>query len=700
MQLIEDKKHEFQELRKKLVEQLYTINPSFDGCKLSSVLDLQFAADKFSRNEHVQITNEENGIAMKCDYEEKAFGYSYFVDLDMLDQIKQVLKEHDEVAVKFKMYQEEQTHTEVHLILLYEDGDRKSYRLLDDNFNYLKATDKEKLSGIKFGIRTTGQGYVYIQNPFIYTVSRDSNVNKVKKIDKEIKQFNVIFIGDEFTTRSFEPEFNLVKVQPYKWKGELNANNIDLFFCESAWVGNDGHWKNMVGTKGPRNNSHLLELVRWCKNNDIPTIFWNKEDPFHYDVFIETAKHFDYVFTTDSTSIPHYQKDGCEHADVFPFAAQPKYHNPIEKYERKEKVVFAGAYYGDKFPERTEVMNNMIEISGKYGLEIFDRNYNNPESPNQFPERFKDYIVGTLRGDEIDYAYKGYKIALNVNSIVDSPTMFARRVFEILASNTPVVSSKSLGIENMFGDLVVASNDFDQLQTRISNYFEDREYYEKSRLLGLRKVLQEHTYEERIIQMLDFMNVKYKQAAADVAVVGIVKSMEDYEKLMAQFKRQTYDQKKCIILLDIFPGYLKIFNTHNEGNISTFLLDYMHHYNSVEQMVGAKYIAFFNPAHYYGENYLTDLMLSTKYVPDAHVMKAGGEQYRFSTCGYLDQGILKVEHLFTKNPNELMQCLSQDCEISKWFTNGSQFFNIDHFNFIANYRDVKEIEAEIQYKMV
>ena len=68
MQLIEDKKQEFQELRKKLVEQLYTINPSFDGCKLSSVLDFQFAADKFSKNEHVQITNEENGIAIKCDY--------------------------------------------------------------------------------------------------------------------------------------------------------------------------------------------------------------------------------------------------------------------------------------------------------------------------------------------------------------------------------------------------------------------------------------------------------------------------------------------------------------------------------------------------------------------------------------------------------------------------------------------------------
>ena len=47
-----------------------------------------------------------------------------------------------------------------------------------------------------------------------------------------------------------------------------------------------------------------------------------------------------------------------------------------------------------------------------------------------------------------------------------------------------------------------------------------------------------------------------------------------------------------------------------------------------------------------------------------------------------------------------MECLSQDCEISKWFTNGSQFFNIDGFNFIENYRNVENLEAEIQYKMV
>lgn len=189
--------------------------------------------------------------------------------------------------------------------------------------------------------------------------------------------------------------------------------------------------------------------MKWCKDHDIPTIFWNKEDPVHFNSFIKTAQYFDFIFTTDEDSIPNYIEN-ISHSNVFPlpFAAQPFLHNPIEVYERKNKACFAGSYYADKYLERQRDMNLLLEYAGKYGLEIYDRNYGKDNVSFYFPENLKEFIVGKLQPHEIAKAYKGYKIALNVNSVIDSPTMFSRRVFECLACNTPVISTYSRGIEN------------------------------------------------------------------------------------------------------------------------------------------------------------------------------------------------------------------------------------------------------------
>ncbi|WP_139019775.1 glycosyltransferase, partial [Bacillus wiedmannii] len=90
-------------------------------------------------------------------------------------------------------------------------------------------------------------------------------------------------------------------------------------------------------------------------------------------------------------------------------------------------------------------MDRVLDKAAKYGLEIFDRNYEKNKKglmPNhRFPERFDPYIKGSLKYYEIDKAYKGYKVMINVNTVKQSPTMFSRRVFEGLACGTPVVST-------------------------------------------------------------------------------------------------------------------------------------------------------------------------------------------------------------------------------------------------------------------
>ncbi|MEA3419418.1 MAG: DUF3880 domain-containing protein [Campylobacterota bacterium] len=269
------------------------------------------------------------------------------------------------------------------------------------------------------------------------------------------KKLKVACILDTFSYDVFSPEAEFIQLTPQEWKEETETSQPDILLVESAWRGQDDLWQMKIMNL----SQELVDLIVYCRKNDIPTIFWNKEDPFHFDDFIDTAQYFDFVFTTDLECIPIYKyKLGHDNVYLLPFACQPKIHNPIEKFERKDAFVFAGAYYPD-FPDRMRVFEDFIEHLTSVGkLDIYDRHFGNTGTSNIFPKKYYPLIRGTLAYSEIDKAYKGYEYAINLNSITRSPTMFSRRVFELLASNTLVLSNYAEGIRYIFGDLVIATD--------------------------------------------------------------------------------------------------------------------------------------------------------------------------------------------------------------------------------------------------
>lgn len=699
---IEKLKEELLELKKAEVEKLKNFDSGID---INSFIkkNLKLHPRKISHSK-IKISNLKKFFRVKSSLPTDKHEYIYLESgiKDLKSEMMNYLSNNKSpfVEISFQGSKIGDVHVELHFIIDYKNGSRDSKRLFLDQTSQFKIEDE--VLNLKVAIRIKGSGHVFLNYPLlIFGEKREGNFIDRQTELKAIKDLEVIFIADEFTTKCFQEEFKIVAVSPEKWADELRNKTPDLFFCESAWLGNNGKWKDKVGTGGPRDNTTLLELVKWCNLRNIPTVFWNKEDPFHYQAFIETAKHFDYVFTTDSDSISKYNQNDCKNVYTLPFAAQPKLHNPIEKYNRKNKVVFAGAYYGEKFPERKKAMDNMINISGKYGLEIYDRNLNIPESPNQFPDEFKEFIVGTLPSEKIDKAYKGYKVALNVNSIVDSPTMFSRRVFEILASNTPVVSSESLGMKNFFGDLLTISSDFNKLKEGISRYFTDEHFYKQNRLSTLRRIFEEHTYEHRVMEILNKIEIPYIKEEQVVAFVGVVRSSKDLEVLMEIYKSQTLTNKLLVLLIDIFDGYLEIFNTHNRNDITTFLLDYIHHYPSLDKMIKSKYIIPLSTDHLYGPNYGRDLFISTKFTnKNTVIVKGFNEEYVYTTGGQIEQSLLPLEVLSFLSPDTFVEMLEQRKSMSDWFRFGISFFNNDNFNCIPSFKQVDNIEYEKSIKFM
>lgn len=418
---------------------------------------------------------------------------------------------------------------------------------------------------------------------------------------KSLDALKVACIMDEFTFSCFEPECNLFHLTPENWKEEIEGFRPDMLFIESAWQGNSGKWYGMIVKTKPE----FCLLTEYCHEKNLPVIFWNKEDPVHNEGFMAAAGLCDFVFTTEVDCIAQYKRClGHDRVYFLHFAAQPKLHNPVETFERKDMFCFAGAYYMN-YPERTRVFNNIAHYAMRTkGIDIYDRNYDKPEADHHFPEYYKPFILGSLKAKEIDKAYKRYAYNINANSGTWTQTMFARRVFELMASNTVVVGNFSRGLRTLFGDTAITTDNVDEMAGCMERYCDSNVDMHRYRLKGHRKVSKEDLYEDRLDYIVQkVFDISLKTLAPRVTVVSRVANEEQLKKIKRMVDAQNYGHLTLCIEADFDYG-------ENDESVLPKNI-------SIEQYVSNNindgFVAYFDANDCYGENYISDMMLMLRY---------------------------------------------------------------------------------------
>ena len=315
-------------------------------------------------------------------------------------------------------------------------------------------------------------------------------------------------VFDTFTRSCLEPDCDLLRVRPDNWVYAFERQRPDFLLVESAWHGNDDAWQYRIASyASPPDRQSLPAMLKWCRAKGVPTIFWNKEDPVHFDRFIATARRFDSVLTTDADCVPRYRRS-AGHGQVFAmaFAAQPEIHHPLLEQAREDRVCFAGSFYGDRHDERRIDMESILKPALGFPFDIYDRNHGisgAQAAKVAFPSEYQGAIRGRLEYAEMVAAYKRYRVFLNVNSVKQSPTMFSRRVFELLACGTPVVSSYSRGIVEILGeDAVAIATSEEETRQHLERLLGDPVAWARTSALGLCRVLGAHTYQDRLADAL------------------------------------------------------------------------------------------------------------------------------------------------------------------------------------------------------
>lgn len=445
-------------------------------------------------------------------------------------------------------------------------------------------------------------------------------------------------ILDEFSARSFAYEADLTPLRPADWERTLDEVQPHLLLVESAWRGVDDEWRHHLTPPTPP-SPELVELVRTCRERGIPTVFWNKEDPPNFELFIDSAALFDTVLTVDEGSIARYRERlGHDRVAVLPFAAQPRIHNPLLPPEgRDQAVAFAGTYYIDKHPHRKVQMMQVLEPARAFGLHIYAR-FGDARA-YRFPPPLDEHVIGRLSYEQTLQAYHRYRVFLNVNSAPKSDTMCARRIFELLACGATVISGVSPAIGRLLGpDVVPESDDPDRTSELLSGLLDaDDETYARSSARGVRTVLEQHTYHHRVATILALAGLEaHEPSPQRLAAIVPCHDHDSARRLLRDMssQRRLADEVVLVGAADLTGGL-----RNDAAGAGTHVIE---HAGDPDDLVpaardlDADLVALLDGRTRYGPNYLLDQELASRYVDGPAVAKAAHHVARGDDASAVD----------------------------------------------------------------
>lgn len=400
-------------------------------------------------------------------------------------------------------------------------------------------------------------------------------------------------ICDEFFFDSICGAAEFVYLTPDNWE-EIVDSPIDVFLFVSPWRGLNNEWRgigtlrSVVEKTSNLMRDTVLKIFRTCKEKGIPTIFYSKEDPPNYELFLDFARESDYIFTTAAECIPYYLKDCCrETAASVMFGINPEIHNPIGFYQnKKEKTVLFSGSWMKKYPKRCQEISVIFDgiLSSSYGLHIIDRNYGVEQY--QYPDPYRSLSSPAVAHTKLQKLHKLFDWAVNINSVTASETMFANRTFELQASGVLLFSNYSVGV-NIVHPTIFMVNEAEDVEHILSGLTDEERY--EHQLMGIRSVMDGHTCYDRIAELLAPTGINACQPVRKILVL----CDEISDTVRDSFSRQTYPQKELLKQSDLSQTDLGRFDM----------------------------VTWFSDVSYYGEFYLEDMINGFKYTACDYITK-------------------------------------------------------------------------------
>ena len=216
--------------------------------------------------------------------------------------------------------------------------------------------------------------------------------------------------------------------------------------------------------------------------------------------------------------------------------------------------------------------------------------------------------------------------------------MFSRRVFELLASGTPVVSTFATGIERLLGtDSVWFVDSPAQAGEAVERLLEDDAEWRRRSLRGIRKVFSTHTYAHRLAELCRLAGIEsYGAVEPRVLIAMDVRCDADLDRL-SSFRATQTCQAFDLAAVDAS-------GTRRDSLRDRHILEFPNREDLMSRLAGngnpdARYDLFgrIHADAQYGPDYLLDLVNATRYAPSADGWAKSRREDLFRTSSDFDE---------------------------------------------------------------
>ena len=404
-------------------------------------------------------------------------------------------------------------------------------------------------------------------------------------------------ITDTFMYNFYKDVFSEIHyLSPTNYEKIMESVSFDFIIYVTCWQGmRNEEWRGVKFRAQPA--GALDDILKRARTDNVKLVFQSIEDPSNFDYFLPIAKKFDYIFTSDTESVDRY-KNECGHERVFygEYGVNPKINNPIGcRRHIIEGAFFAGSWAG-RYKERCEDMETIFDsiLASGGELLIADRNYGSKADELQYPDRFKSAVTQPIEHELLQLVHKIFRHNLNFNSIKDSPTMCAMRVYELQAMGVGILSNYARSVFNKFPEVRLIPWRMD-----LSCEFNEEQSLEEYRLnmAMLRNVMKSktvHDVAQRMIESIGFDGNNQIQPKICVIVEG------NSPQALRNISRQRY--QGCV-----------------KANVSD--VDTKEKWDTFARVNSITHFTWFSDADEYEENYLDDLINAFKYTNSRYVTR-------------------------------------------------------------------------------
>ena len=328
------------------------------------------------------------------------------------------------------------------------------------------------------------------------------------------KKPRIALVSDELTSIAL----NLSDIKTYRlsdkyWLWLFKVCKPSFIVVESTWRGHKDKWRYKIANYPDypeRSNVELRKLLEMADKYNIPAVFWNKEDGAHFNRFIDSASLFKYILTVDENCVQRYRSilGKSVKVGVLPFAVQPKFHYPTALPPRYNESLFVGSYSHHIHNARQQWQDMAFTAASPYGLTIVDRNSDRKSDVYRYPELLNMTIKPAVPYDKTGELFRNYSHCLNVNTVTDSPSMFSRRLIEIMACGRLAVTNPSLSVSTRFEgmcEVIDSKEQADELFAQLSRGY-TKQQVEMMRYAS-DHVLKNYNYDQWLKHIVEFIEL-------------------------------------------------------------------------------------------------------------------------------------------------------------------------------------------------